>query len=138
MRLGFRLAIEQLGPLSLSHRDLEPTHGDAPQAVIDLRSAIGLADGLVIVSPEYNYGISGVLKNALDWASRPAYRSVLARKPVLIITNSPGALGGVRAYPQLRSTLASTLSRVVARPEIVISNVAEKIIGGRLSDDMTR
>src|SRR5690348_9795642 len=60
-----------------------------PEPVVALKNAIRDCDGLVIVSPEYNYGVPGVLKNALDWASRPAYQSVLKAKPVLIIANSP-------------------------------------------------
>jgi len=75
-----------------------------------------------------------VLKNALDWASRPGYQSVLKDKPVLMITNSPGLVGGVRAHAQLRQTLVATLSRIVAVPEIVISQVQTKIQDGRLTD----
>ena len=105
-----------------------------PPAVIDLKHAIGKCDGLVLASPEYNYGVSGVLKNALDWASRPGYQSVLKDKPVLIMTSSPGMVGGVRAQAQLRQTLAATLSRVMAVPEVVISQVHTKIQDGRLTD----
>jgi chromate reductase len=89
---------------------------------------------LVLASPEYNYGVSGVLKNALDWASRPGYQSVLRDKPVLIMTSSPGMVGGVRAQGQLRQTLGATLSRVIAVPEVVISQVQTKIQDGRLTD----
>jgi chromate reductase, NAD(P)H dehydrogenase (quinone) len=105
-----------------------------PPAVAELKNAIGKCDALVLVSPEYNYGISGVLKNALDWASRPGYSSVLRDKPVLIMTSSPGMVGGVRAQGQLRQTLAATLSRVIAVPEVVISQVQTKIQDGRLTD----
>ena len=105
-----------------------------PESVIALKSAIRDCDGLVLSSPEYNYGVSGVLKNALDWASRPGYQSVLRGKPVLILTSSPGMVGGARAYAQLRQTLAATLSRVVAVPEVLISQVQSKIQDGRLAD----
>jgi chromate reductase len=107
---------------------------DKPAPVVALKNAIRECDGLVIVSPEYNYGVSGVLKNALDWASRPGYQSVLKDKPVLIMTSSPGMVGGVRAQGQLRQTLAATLSRVIAVPEIIISQVQTKIQDGRLVD----
>ena len=127
-----------LRDVPLYNADLEPAPGHAPEPVLALRRAIAAADGLVIVSPEYNYGISGVLKNSLDWASRPAYKSVLAGKPVLAITNSPGAIGGARAQIQLRQTLIATLSRVVVRPEIVISHVSTKLTEGRLTDEPTR
>jgi chromate reductase, NAD(P)H dehydrogenase (quinone) len=107
---------------------------DKPTPVVALKNAIHDCDGLVLSSPEYNYGISGVLKNALDWASRPGYQSVLKDKPVLIMTSSPGMVGGVRAQAQLRQTLAATLSRVIAVPEVVISQVNAKVQGGRLVD----
>jgi chromate reductase, NAD(P)H dehydrogenase (quinone) len=122
----------------LYNADLEPSPGHAPEPVLELRKAIGTADGVIIVSPEYNYGISGVLKNTLDWASRPGYKSVLAGKPILTITNSPSPIGGARAHVQLRQTLASTLSRVVIRPELVVAHVNTKLTDGRLTDETTR
>jgi chromate reductase, NAD(P)H dehydrogenase (quinone) len=127
-----------LRDVPLYNQDLEPAPGHAPAPVLELRRAIAAADGLVLVSPEYNYGMSGVLKNALDWASRPAYKSVLKGKPVLIISNSPGAMGGARAQIQLRQTLFATLSRVVARAEIAVTHVNAKLTDGRLTDESTR
>src|ERR1700741_3376756 len=91
-----RITAFPLRDVPLYNQDLEPAPGHAPAPVLELRRAIAAADALVLVSPEYNYGMSGVMKNALDLASRPAYKSVLAAKPVLIISNSPGALGGAR------------------------------------------
>lgn len=101
------------------------------------RAAIDAADGLVIISPEYNHGISGVLKNAVDLVSRPGYESVLKNKPVLVMSASNSPLGGVRAQMQLRETFASTLSRVVARRQIVIGQAPKKVIDGRLADEAT-
>lgn len=106
-----------------------------PEAVVALKDAIRDCEGLVLVSPEYNYGVPGVLKNAIDWASRPGYQSVLQGKPVLMIASSPGIVGGARAYAQLRQTLSSTLSRIVAVPEILISHVHSKVQDGRLTDE---
>jgi chromate reductase len=108
---------------------------NAPEAVRALREAIAASDGLIVVSPEYNYGMSGVLKNALDWASRPAMRSPLKGKPALIMTASPAFTGGVRAQAQIREALAATLARVVARPQVVIAGVHEKVKDGRLVDE---
>ena len=108
---------------------------NAPEAVRALREAIAASDGLIVVSPEYNYGMSGVLKNALDWASRPAMRSPLKGKPALIMTASPAFTGGVRAQAQIREALAATLARVVARPQVVIAGVHEKVRDGRLVDE---
>lgn len=133
-----RITAFPLHDVPLYNQDLEPTPGQAPAGVLALRKAIAAADGLIIVSPEYNYGISGVLKNTLDWASRPAYKSVLAAKPVLMISNSPGSFGGVRAQTQLRQTLCGTLSRIVPGPEIAIAHVATKLADGKLTDEKTR
>jgi chromate reductase len=108
-----------------------------PAAVQALRDAISGADGLVISTPEYNYGIPGVLKNALDWASRPYGQASLMDKPVLIVSASPAFTGGVRAQHQLMETLHGTASRVVVRPQTVIGAVHEKIADGRLTDQPT-
>jgi chromate reductase len=99
-----------------------------------LKKAIHDCDGLMLVAPECHYGVSGVLKNALDWASRPGYQAVLKDKPVLIMTSSPGMAGGVRAQGQLRQTLAATLSRVIVGPEVLNSHIQTKIQDGRLID----
>ncbi|WP_256344067.1 NADPH-dependent FMN reductase [Pseudomonas costantinii] len=96
--------------------NLDPEAQMLPASVAVLKDAIEQADGLIICSPEYNYGTSGVLKNALDWASRPGFNSPLKNKPVLIITSSPGVLGGVRAQAQLRETLSATLFQSHSRP----------------------
>jgi chromate reductase len=88
----------------------------APESVRALRSAIETTDGVIMVSPEYNHGMSGVLKNALDWASRPYGCSVLRSKPVLTMTTSPAFTGGVRAQHQMNETLASISARPVLRP----------------------
>ena len=127
-----RIAVFSLEAVPLYNADLDGEQ--KPPAVVELKDAIRKCDGLVLASPEYNYGVSGVLKNALDWASRPGYQSVLRDKPVLIMTSSPGMVGGVRAQGQLRQTLAATLSRIIAAPEVVISQVQTKIQDGRLTD----
>lgn len=105
-----------------------------PQAVQHLRDQILQADGLVIVSSEYNHGIPGVLKNALDWASRPHNLSPLRDKPVLIVTSSPAVTGGVRAQCQIRETVISALARPVNTPEIVVGQVGTKFVDGRFHD----
>jgi len=103
--------------------------------VAALREAIAAADGLVVITPEYNYGISGVLKNAIDWASRPYGKSALAGKPAVIGTVSPAFTGGARAQYQLREALIACGAAVVARPEVVIAASHEKIKDGRLVDE---
>ncbi len=81
-------------------------------------------------TPEYSHGIPGVLKNALDWVSRPSGQSVLRDKPSLIISNSPAFTGGVRAQAQLNETLLAMHARVVAGKQIVIGGVADKFRDG--------
>jgi chromate reductase len=107
-----------------------------PPAVKRLKTAIAEADGLVICSPEYNYGIPGVLKNAIDWASRPGFASPLKDKLALIMTASPGTAGGVRAQAQIRDALSATLARPL-RQQIAIANAANRIQDGRLVDEPT-
>ena len=111
--------------------------GPAPESVRALRSAIEGSDGVIMISPEYNHGMSGVLKNGLDWASRPYGRSVLRGKPVLTMTASPAFTGGVRAQQQVNETLVSIPARLVLRPQIVIGGVHEKVRCGRLVDEAT-
>jgi len=127
-----RIETFSLANIPMYNADLD---GDPkPEPVVALKNAIRDCDGLLIVSPEYNYGMPGVLKNALDWASRPGYQSVLKGKPVLVITSSPGTSGGSRAQAQLRQTFAGTLSRMVAVPEVLVPLVQTKIQDGRLSE----
>ncbi len=105
-----------------------------PASVQYFRDLVAAADGLVISSSEYNHGIPGVLKNALDWASRPHNGSPLKDKPVLIVTSSPAVTGGVRAQYQIRETVVSALARPVSTPEIVVGHVAARIVDGRFAD----
>jgi chromate reductase, NAD(P)H dehydrogenase (quinone) len=102
--------------------------------VANLRTAIADSDGVVIATPEYNHGIPGVLKNALDWASRPAFNSCFIAKPVLIISSSPAFTGGVRAQYQLRETLASMHAHVVSGHEVVVAAVNSKTSQGAFTD----
>ena len=125
-------AFADIGALPLFNQDLYVDPLPAP--VQHLREQIGAADGLVISSAEYNHGIPGVLKNALDWASRPHNGSPLRDKPVLIMTSSPAATGGVRAQYQIRETMISALARPLNTPEIVVGMVGSKIVEGRFYD----
>lgn len=121
-----------LGGIPLYNGDLD---GDEkPGQVPSFKEAISRSDGLLIITPEYNYGMSGVLKNALDWASRPAMDSVLKDKPCVVIASSPAGTGGVRAHEQVRKTLYACLSHVVPAPEVAIPKVHEKLEDGRLTD----
>jgi chromate reductase, NAD(P)H dehydrogenase (quinone) len=108
-----------------------------PPAVAALRNAVAASDGLIIGTPEYNHGTTGVLKNAIDWASRPAATSSLKGKNALIISSSPGAIGGARAYAQVSDALIGALARPVVRRQLNVAGVDQKISGGRLVDEPT-
>ncbi len=127
--------IHPLGDLPLYNQDLDTP--EAPAAVAALRRAIGEADGVILATPEFNYGLPGVLKNALDWASRPYAQSTLTGKPALTLSASPAFTGGVRAQAQLNETLLAIGARLLARPQTVIGSVHEKIADGRLADRTT-
>jgi chromate reductase len=107
----------------------------APAQVNQFRQAIGSSDGVVIVTPEYNHGIPGVLKNALDWASRPYGKSCLVNKPALVISISPAFTGGVRAHAQVNEALLSIPAQVLGGPQVVIGGVGTKIRNGSLVDE---
>lgn len=103
--------------------------------VARLRDAIKASDAVVIATPEYNHGLPGSLKNAIDWASRPRGRTCLKGKPVLTITSSMATTGGVRAHAQLNEALLSVAARLVLRPQAVIGVVHEKVQDGRLLNE---
>lgn len=127
--------IVPLNDIPLYDQDLDNV--TPPPAVATLRAKIGAADGVIVFSPEYNYGVSGVLKNALDWASRPYGKSTLIGKPVVTATSSVAVTGGVRAQSSLHETLSAIGARVLLRPQIVIGAVHDKVKDGNLVDEAT-
>jgi chromate reductase, NAD(P)H dehydrogenase (quinone) len=127
------LAIYDLRPIPPYDQDFEGEK--RPEPVKALLSAIADADGLVLCAPEFNHSIPGVLKNALDWASRPAFTSVMAYKPVAIMATSRGALGGARCLEHMRVALDSMLARVALAREVTITSAADRIQNGRLVDE---
>ena len=117
--------------------DLEAA-GD-PDSVRELKDAIRQADAILIATPEYNRGIPGVLKNAIDWASRPALASPLAGKPVAIMGATTGFAGTARAQQQLRDALEFPGALVVQRPEVLVSEAYLRFDEhGELVDEETR
>lgn len=124
--------------------DIPPYNEDVfargdPEPVAVMKAAISEADAILISTPEYNYGVPGVLKNAIDWASRPAGKSVLNRKPAAIMGCSPGLGGTIRVQHALRQTFVFTETYVMLQPEIKIPSAAPLFdSSGRLTDDNTR
>ena len=127
------LMIYDLAPIPLYNQDFEGEKRPAP--VKALLSAVAESNGLVLCAPEFNHSIPGVLKNALDWASRPAFTSVMAHKPVALMATSRGALGGARCLDHMRVALDSMLARVVLAREVIITSSADKVRDGRLVDE---
>jgi chromate reductase len=110
-----------------------------PDPVADMKKFIGSADAMLISTPEYNYGVPGVLKNALDWASRPSGKCVLNRKPAALMGCSPGLGGTIRAQHALRQTFVFTETYVMSQPEIKIPSAAPLFdASGKLTDENTR
>ena len=103
--------------------------------VAAFKRIIAESDGVLIATPEYNHGIPGVLKNALDWASRPVFESCFKHKPVSIISSSLAFTGGVRAQYQLRETLISMQAHLVMGPEGVVGGVHTKLADDAYTDE---
>jgi chromate reductase len=110
-----------------------------PEEVLEMAQAIKTSDGVIIVTPEYNYSVPGALKNALDWLSR-VDTLPFSGKPVAIQTGSPGLIGGARAQYHLRQILVFLNAYVLNKPEVMISQIASKVTGdvATLTDEATR
>lgn len=123
----------------LQYRDVPWYDADIqkPQSVVELEQAISAADAVLIATPEYNYGIPGVLKNAIDWASRPGYNAPFTGKPVAIMGASPGAIGTARAQGQLKQVLLGMASQVFPYPEFNLGQAPSRFSDGKLTDDAT-
>jgi chromate reductase, NAD(P)H dehydrogenase (quinone) len=146
-RAALRAAQELLPPdASLEIFDLEgipPFSEDdeqsLPPRVAGLKARIREADAILIATPEYNYSVPGVLKNAIDWASRPYGDSAWEGKPVAIMGASVGATGTARAQYHLRQTFVFLNMHPLNRPEVMISNAAQRFdADGRLVDPTFR
>ncbi|WP_026449035.1 NADPH-dependent FMN reductase [Actinopolyspora mortivallis] len=125
---------ESLGGIPLFNEDLE--RDGLPSSVLDLRRRVLEADGLLIVTPEYNASIPGVLKNALDWMTRPPGDSALVDKPIAVAGASPSNFGSVRAQLALRQMFLGTTSEVVATPEVMVPRAFECFDeAGNLTDE---
>ena len=134
---GIELIEHDPSPLPFYDADLEAA-GD-PEPVAKLRSAVREADGLLLATPEYNRGTSAVLKNALDWLSRPALASVLRWKPVAIMGASSGRGGTRRAQQQLREALLFPGAHVLDEPEVAVPLAWEHFNADlELTDEQTR
>ena len=135
---GMRIEIwDRLREIPPFDADVE-AQGDS-EPVADLKRAIAAADALLVVTPEYNYGVPGVLKNAIDWASRPPGKSPLGGKPAAVMGATPGQTGTARAQLALRQSFIFTDTPVLLRPEVLVNRAGEKFdAAGNLTDEKTR
>jgi chromate reductase len=112
---------------------------DPPATVVEFKRRIRAADALLFVTPEYNYSIPGVLKNAIDWASRPHGDSAWIGKPAAIMGASMGAIGTARAQYHLRQVFVFLNVYAINQPEVMIGNAAERFDAhGNLRDETSK
>jgi chromate reductase len=130
---GIDIEVVTLEGIPLYNEDLD-TNPEIP-AVSTLKRTIAESDGVLIATPEYNHGVPGVLKNALDWVSRPVFKSCFVNKPVSIISSSLAFTGGVRAQYQLREALISMHAHLVMGPEVVVGGVHSKVAEDNYQDE---
>ena len=134
---GMTIEVLEIRGIPVYDADVE-AEGD-PAPVAEFKRAVDAADGLLIATPEYNYGVPGVTKNVIDWASRPPRKSVLDGKPVAVMGATPGMWGTARGQAQLRQAFTFTNSYAMQQPEILVARAGEKFdADGRLVDDTTR
>ncbi len=130
---GTVIRILDLADVPLYNQDVEDA--GEPASVVDLKSAIRGADAMLVATPEYNHGVPGVLKNALDWASRPRATSPLTDKPVAVMGASPGRGATARAQTQLRDAFVFTGACVMPLPELLVGAAASHFdADGNLTD----
>jgi chromate reductase len=133
---GAQLDIFDLEGIPLFNQDLE---SQLPERVKEFKGKIRASDAILIATPEYNYSVPGVLKNAIDWALRPYGDNVFSGKPLALMGASIGMLGTARAQYHLRQTLVFLNVYPLNQPEIMIPFVAEKIDEkGNLTDEKTK
>lgn len=126
---------DRLGEIPLYNQDNE---NNPPNVVTEFKEKIREADAILFATPEYNYSIPGVLKNAIDWASRPYGDSAWDGKPVAIMGASGGMLGGSRAQYHLRQVFVFLNMKPLNQPEVIIPHVNEKVSEhGKVTDEHT-
>ena len=130
------LEVFDLEGIPMYNADLETP---LPERVAEFKRRIRSADALLIVTPEYNYSFTGVLKNALDWGSRPSGDNSFAGKPAAIMGASDGRFGTTRAQYHLRQVLVSLNMHPMSKPEVLVATAQDKIDDqGKLVDNRTR
>ena len=130
------IKVVEIGNLPLYNQDDEATF---PAVAQELKDKIEAADGVIIATPEYNRSIPGVLKNAIDWASRPYGKNSFAGKPVLVAGVSVGKIGTAVAQSHLKQIMVYLDTRVVGQPELYLGPATELFDEeGNLTNDSTK
>lgn len=133
---GMEVDIFDLATIPLYNADVEAA--GTPPGVVDFKERIARADALLIATPEYNYSIPGVLKNAIDWASRPADSSPLKDKPVALL-GAGGRMGTARSQLHMRQVAVFTRMQVMLDPQVYIADARSQFDEhGRLTNDRYR
>lgn len=133
---GAEIELFDLEGIPPFNQDMEST---PPERVRELKDKVRASDAVLFATPEYNYSVSGVLKNAIDWGSRPYGDNVWNGKPAAIMSASGGLLGGARAQYHLRQSLTALNMYLLNKPEVMIAKAQEKFDGeGNLIDEDTR
>src|SRR5262245_47185874 len=131
------IVIHELDGIPLYNDDIDAA--GAPPGVVQLRDAVRQSDALLIATPEYNHGVPGVLKNTIDWLSRPPRDNALNGKVAALIGASPGMTGTARGQAQLRQVLGATNTYALLEPEVLVAHAHEKFAAdGRLTHQATR
>lgn len=133
---GMEIEVFDISSIPAYNMDLEP---DFPESVVAFKERIKAADGLLIATPEHNYSYPGILKNAIDWASRPPAEAVFDNKPVAVQSASTGWSGGLRAQINLQQVLAYFPMRQMYFPQVCVGNAKDKFDeDGNLTDERSR
>lgn len=133
---GVRIEACEIDRLPLFNQDFEK---NPPQEVLELKKRVRAADAILFVTPEYNYSVPGVLKNAIDWASRPYGDSAWSGKPVAIMGAASGIIGTARAQYHLRQMFVFLNMYAVNQPEVMVGNAAQRFDEiGTLTDESSK
>ena len=134
---SLQIMICELDGIPLYNEDVEAA--GAPPSVVRLREAVRESDALLIATPEYNHGVPGVLKNTIDWLSRPPRNNALNGKIAAVMGASLGMTGTARGQAQLRQALGATNTYALLQPEVLVAHAHEKFdADGRLTHQATR
>ena len=133
---GASLDIFELAGIPVYNQDLDK---QPPARVVEMKARVRAADAILFATPEYNYSMPGVLKNAIDWASRPYGDSAWQGKPLAVMSASVGVQGGARAQYHLRQSFVFLNMYPVNQPEVLIANAAQRFNErGELTDETAR